>query len=74
MFTINLNDVDEFDTGPVTDADAAANTVAEDAAVGTAVGLTGLASDADATATISYSLDDDAEGSSPSTPRRAWSR
>ena len=50
-FTINLNDVDEFDVGAVTDSNAAPNTVAENAAVGTAVGLTGLASDADATAT-----------------------
>ena len=61
-FTVNLNDVDEFDTGAVTDSNAAANTVAENAAVGTAVGLTGLASDADATATITYSLDDNAGG------------
>ena len=62
VFSITINDVDEFDTGVVTDANAAANTVAEDAAVGTAVGLTGLASDADATATITYSLDDNAGG------------
>ncbi|MHB8973083.1 MAG: cadherin domain-containing protein, partial [Pirellulaceae bacterium] len=61
-FTINVNDVDEFDVGAVTDVNAAANTVAENASVGTAVGLTGLASDADATATIAYSLDDDAGG------------
>ena len=62
MFTIAINDVDEFDTGAVTDTNAAANTVAENAGVGTAVGLTGLASDADATATITYSLDDNAGG------------
>ena len=62
VFTIAINDVDEFDTGAVTDANAAANTVAENAGVGTAVGLTGLASDADATATITYSLDDNAGG------------
>ena len=62
MFSIAINDVDEFDTGAVTDANGAANTVAENAAVGTTVGLTGLASDADATATISYSLDDNAGG------------
>ena len=54
--------MDEFDVGAVTDSNAAANTVAENAGVGTAVGLTGLASDADATATITYSLDDDAGG------------
>ena len=62
-FTININDVDEFDVGAVTDVDAAANTVAEDAVVGTAVGITAVASDADATNnTITYSLDDDAGG------------
>jgi len=61
-FTINVNDVDEFDVGAVVDSNAAANTVAENAAVGTAVGLTGLAIDADATATVSYSLDDNAGG------------
>ena len=62
-FTVNLNDVDEFDIGAVTDSNAAPNTVAENAAVGTAVGLTGLASDADATNnTITYCLDDNAGG------------
>ena len=73
-FTIALNDLDEFDTGAVTDAQAAANTVAENAAVGTTVGVTALAGDADATATISYSLDDTRGAASRSTPRRAWSR
>ena len=62
VFSITINDVDEFDTGVLSDANAAANTVAEDAAIGTAVGLTGLARDADATATITYSLDDNAGG------------
>ena len=63
MMTINVNDVDEFDVGPVTDSDAAANTVAENATVGTAVGITALATDADATnSAITYTLDDDAGG------------
>ena len=62
-FAITIGDVDEFDTGAVTDSDTAANAVAENAAVGTVVGLTGLASDADATTnTITYSLDDNAGG------------
>ena len=61
-FTIAIGDVDEFDTGAVTDSDAAANTVAEDATVGTAVGVTGLASDADVTDSVTYSLSDDAGG------------
>ena len=63
VFTINVSDVDEFDVGSVSDANGAANTVAEDAIVGTTVGVTASASDADATNnTITYSLDDDAGG------------
>jgi VCBS repeat-containing protein len=62
-FTINLTDVDEFDLGPVTDSNAAANSVAENATNGTAVGITAIASDADATTNaITYSLDDSAGG------------
>ncbi len=61
--TINVNDVDEFDVGPITDSDAAANAVDENAANGTVVGVTALASDADATNnTITYTLDDNAGG------------
>jgi hypothetical protein len=48
--------------GPVTDADAAANQVAENSVVGTVVGVTALASDPDAGDTVSYTLDDDAGG------------
>ena len=57
-FTISVADFDEFDVSAVTDADGSANTIAEDAAVGTQVGITALAIDADATDTISYSVDD----------------
>jgi hypothetical protein len=60
--TVNVGDVDEFDVSAVTDSDVAANTVAEDAIVGTLVGLTGLATDADATDNVTYSLSDDAGG------------
>ena len=42
--TINLNDVDEFDVGAVTDSDVTANAVDENAANGTVVGVTALAS------------------------------
>ena len=49
VFTITIGDVDEFDVGAVTDTDAAANTVDENAVVGTTVGITASASDADAT-------------------------
>jgi len=63
VFTVNLNDVDEFDVGAVTDSNGTANSVAEDAGIGTAVGLTASASDADATTnTITYTLDDNAGG------------
>ena len=40
VFTIDVADVDEFDISAVTDADAAANSVAENAAIGTLVGIT----------------------------------
>ncbi len=63
VMTINVNDVDEFDVGTITDSNATANAVDENAANGTAVAVTALASDADATNnTITYTLDDDAGG------------
>lgn len=62
-FTIAVIDVDEFDTSAISDADGAANRVAENSAAGTTVGVTAFASDADATTNaVSYSLDDDAGG------------
>jgi len=61
-FTIGVNDVDEFDIGPINDTDVAGETVSENAAAGTAVGITALADDADGSDTVSYSLDDDAGG------------
>ena len=61
-FTINLTDVNDESVSAVTDNDGTANSVAEDAANGTAVGVTALATDADAADTVSYSLDDDAGG------------
>jgi hypothetical protein len=61
--SINLTDDNtEFSISPVTDSDTAANSVAENAANGTLVGITALATDADGTDTVSYSLDDDAGG------------
>ena len=63
VFAIAINDVDEFDVGAVTDADATVNAVDENAVVGTVVGIDASASDADATNnTISYSLVDDDGG------------
>ena len=56
-FTINVGDVDEFDTSSVIDSVASVNSVVENAATGTTVGLTASASDADATTnTVTYSL------------------
>ena len=61
--SVTVVDVDEFDVGAVTDAAAAANTVPENSAAGTTVGLTALASDADISANaITYSLDVNAGG------------
>jgi len=62
-FVINITDVDEFNVGPVTDTNAAPNTVAENAAHGSTVGITAQASDADGSNnTITYTLSDNAGG------------
>ena len=62
---INVSDVTNGDTdnavGAVSDSDASANQVSENAAVGASVGVTALATDADGD-TVTYSLDDDAGG------------
>ena len=56
-FAINILDADEFDTTAVVDSDAGTDLVAENAAIGTVVGVTGFAQDDDATTnSISYSL------------------
>ena len=61
-FTIAVNDVDEVDVGPITDADNSANEIDENATSGT-VGITALATDADGTNnTVSYQLTDSAGG------------
>ena len=61
-FTINLTDVNEAGVSAVSDSNAASNTVLENAANGTTVGMTGLATDSDGTDTVTYSLDDNAGG------------
>ena len=62
---INVADVTDGDTdnaiGAVSDSDASANQVSENANVGDSVGVTALATDADGD-TVTYSLDDDAGG------------
>ncbi|HVJ84669.1 MAG TPA: ELWxxDGT repeat protein [Caulifigura sp.] len=61
-WSIALDDVNEFKLGGITDASGTANSVAENAITGTAVGITALATDADATATVTYSMIDSAGG------------
>ncbi|MBY0362246.1 MAG: cadherin domain-containing protein [Phreatobacter sp.] len=62
-YSITVNDVDEFDVSAITDSNGAANAVNENAAIGTAVGITAFASDADATTNaVTYSLTDNAGG------------
>jgi Ca2+-binding RTX toxin-like protein len=62
-FTIAINDVDEFDVATPADTNTTANSVNENVAAGTVVGITAAASDADATNnTITYSLTDNAGG------------
>jgi uncharacterized delta-60 repeat protein len=63
IFTIAIGDVNEFVVGPVTDSNASADSVAENATIGTTVGITALASDADATINaVTYTLDNNAGG------------
>jgi trimeric autotransporter adhesin len=61
--TITVADVNEHGIGALTDTDNAADTVREDAPIGTVVGVRGRAVDADATnSTVTYTLDDSAGG------------
>ena len=60
--TISVIDENESAVGPVTDADGAADSVAEDAGIGASVGITATATDPDGTDTVTYSLTNDAGG------------
>ncbi|MEY4181355.1 MAG: hypothetical protein RLY70_4930, partial [Planctomycetota bacterium] len=56
---IAIGDVDEFDISTITDINPAANYVLENSTIGTLVGLTAFASDADSTnSNVTYSLTD----------------
>ena len=58
--TFTITDVNEHSVSAPTDADDATNQIAEDAAAGTAVGITASAGDGDGTNnTVSYSFDND---------------
>ena len=59
---VTVTNVNEAGVSVIGDTDAAIDTVAEDATVGTTVGITADASDSDAGDTVTYSLDDDAGG------------
>jgi hypothetical protein len=62
-FTIAINDLDEFDVGTLIDVNNSPNIVPEHSASGTVVGITVLASDADATTnSVTYQLLDNAQG------------
>lgn len=60
-FTISVLNVNEAPSAPV-DSSAATNTVAENSATGTVVGITASATDLDAGASVVYSLSNDAGG------------
>ena len=60
-FTINTTNVNEAPTA-LADANLAANTVAENAAIGTQVGITAKGTDVDAGTTLTYSLTNNAGG------------
>src|SRR5205823_3851470 len=56
-FTITINDVNEFAVSTPADTNGAANAVDENVAIGTTVGVTAFASDADATTNaVSYAI------------------
>jgi hypothetical protein len=57
-FTIAVADVNETGVSAVADNDNAANSIAEDAAAGTQVGITAFAEDGDASDQVTYSVDD----------------
>ncbi len=61
-FTIGLTDVNESSVSAISDSDSNANFVLENSSVGSIVGITALATDADGTDSVTYSLDDNAGG------------
>src|SRR5439155_759905 len=61
-FTVAVTNLNDNPVVGPSDTDAGDNKVAENAATGTVVGITALATDADVGATISYSLSDNAGG------------
>jgi len=62
LITINVTDVNESGASAITDTNAAANQVLENAVSGTVTGITAHATDPDGTDSIIYSLDNNAGG------------
>jgi len=62
LISVDVNDVDEFAVSFPSDQDSSDNDVNESASIGDTVGVTALATDNDATDTVTYSLVDDAGG------------
>ncbi len=62
VVTINVTNVSDNSISAISDIDAASETIAENSGNGTVVGISALATDADAPDTISYTLTDDAGG------------
>ena len=56
VFVIAIENANEFGIGTVSDADGSTNSVAENSVIGTLVGITALATDADTPDTVTYSL------------------
>ncbi|MFB9864795.1 cadherin domain-containing protein [Rufibacter immobilis] len=61
VLTVNVTNVNEAPTAP-TDINSATNTVAENAANGTQVGITASSTDVDANTSLTYSLTNNANG------------
>ena len=61
-FSITVTDANESGVSAVSDNDPTIDFVIENSANGTTVGITALATDADGTDTVTYSLDDNAGG------------
>jgi VCBS repeat-containing protein len=59
---VTVTNVNDNPVNSITDSNAAANSITENAATGTVAGITALATDADTGATVSYSLSDNAGG------------
>jgi len=61
-FDINVSDTNEFSISTLIDQNASPNQVLENAVIGDQLGITALATDADATDSVSYSLTNDGGG------------